>query len=96
MEKKHYRPTPKSKLERLGTITGLLDKSKQYLVVGDKIQVGDYIGRLLYNRDTQSYGVFMGLWYGDKNEFDSDCYGKFIEIPTDNGMRMEITKLESY
>ena len=29
------------------------------------------------------------MWYGD-NSLNPDSYGKFIAIPTDNGMRMEI------
>ena len=93
MEKIKYTQPIRSKNERIGSITGIMDMNKQYLLVGDKIKLGNYIGRLLWNRYCNEYGIAFGLWYGDKNEFDIDSYGKFIKIPNDNGMRMEITKL---
>lgn len=42
----------------------------------------------MYNRYQGAFGVFMGCWYGDPR--DPESYGKFIKIPKDNGMRMEL------
>ena len=36
------------------------------------------------------FWVFFGLWYLDRNPYNADCYGKFVDIPNDQGMRMEL------
>ncbi len=88
---RQYRPTPRSKKERIGVPTGLLDKEGNEIMSGANVRIKpDYEGVVLYHRDMKSYGLFFGLWYGDKNPLDADCYGKYINIPADNGMRMEI------
>ena len=80
---------------KIGTILGIQDKNGEYLVVGDFISYGDYTGFLLYNHHYDRYGVALSysMWYGD-DKFNIDSYGKFIEIPMDNGARMELEKLK--
>ena len=92
-EKFHYKNIPRSNLERIGSVTGLMDKNKNYLLVGDKIECGIYSGRLLYNRFYGCYGIAFGF-YNDLDKYNIDSYSKFVAIPNDNGMRMEIKKLE--
>lgn len=94
VEKKHYRPVPKSKKERIGEPTGLLDRERSEILTGDFIRIvgTGYRGPVMWNRYQECYGVFMGLWYLDKDPYNPDCYGKFIRIPKDNGMRMELER----
>ena len=88
---------PHSKMERLGIPTGLYDKFNNEIISGAKVRIGkDYEGIVLYHRTINSFGVFNGLWYGDKDPYDADCYGKFIKIPKDNGMKMDIEILDQY
>jgi hypothetical protein len=91
MEKIRHRKTPRSKLERIGILTGLLDVNGDEIRTGDTIHIKsrNYTGIVLWHRDYQCFGLFMGMWYGD-NPYDADSYGKFITIPADNGMRMEL------
>lgn len=79
---------------RVGTITVLQDKNKNFLVVGDKVRYGEHQGILLYEPERKGYGVALDYsrWYGD-NKYDAKSYGKFVSIPIDNGARMEIEKL---
>ena len=44
----------------------------------------------MWNRYQKCYGIFMGLWYKNMDPMNPDCYEKFIKIPQDNGMRMEL------
>lgn len=86
-----WESTPHSKMDRVGVSTGLLDKFGNEILSGTKVRISpNYEGIVLYNRNMKCFGLFFGLWYGDKNPYDSDCYGKYINIPKDNGMRMEI------
>lgn len=80
---------------KIGTVLRLIDKNREILSVGDTVRYGEYKGVLLYNHHTGQYGVALdySMWYGD-NKYNIDSYGKFIEIPMDNGARMEIEKLE--
>lgn len=77
--------------EKIGTILGLMDKDRNFLVVGDDIRYGKYQGTLLYEPERRGYGVALdySMWYGD-DKYNIDSYGKFIDIPMDNGARMEI------
>ena len=85
-----------SRNERIGIPTGLLDSC------GNEIRTGDYIrfksmgydGIVLWHRENKCYGVFFGLWYRGQDPYNADCYGKFIEIPSDQGMRMELLPIE--
>ena len=88
---KHY-PIPHNKKERIGISTGLLDCNRNEILTGDNIHLKgtSYEGPVMWNRHQKCYGIFMGLWYEDKNPMNPDCYGKFIRIPADNGMRMEL------
>lgn len=76
---------------RIGTITGLLDKNRNFLVIGDKVRYGKYKGVVLYEPEHRGYGVALdySMWYGD-DKYDIKSYGKFVDIPMDNGARMEI------
>ena len=91
------RPIPHSKLESVGIHTGLLDRRGNEIATGDRVLlVGSGIeGIVLYNRYVGQFGIFYSysMWYGDK-PYNPDSYGKFIAIPTDNGMRMEIEIME--
>ena len=82
-----------SKLEAIGISTGLLDRHGKEIVTGDKVLLtnSSIDGIVLYNRYAGSFGVFYSysMWYGD-NPYNPDSYGKYISIPADNGMRMEI------
>lgn len=79
---------------RIGTQLNLMDKNKSALSVGDTVQYGEYKGVLLYNHHYGQYGIALdySMWYGT-DKYNIDSYGKFIEIPMDNGARMEIEKL---
>lgn len=77
--------------EKIGTILGLIDKDKNFLLVGDTIRYGNYEGVILYEPERKGYGVALtfSMWYGD-DKYDINSYGKFIDLPMDNGARMEI------
>lgn len=90
---RRWKPTPHSKLEAAGVNTGLLDRYGNEIITGDKVLLinSSIDGVVLYNRYAGQFGVFYSysMWYGD-NPLNPDNYGKFIAIPADNGMRMEI------
>ena len=88
---KHY-DIPHSKKERIGLSTGLLDCNKKEILTGDFYYINgtSYEGPVMWNRYQKCYGIFMGLWYKNMDPMNPDCYGKFIKIPQDNGMRMEL------
>lgn len=79
---------------RYGTILGLMDKNKNWLVVGDEVKYRKYHGILLYEPIRKGYGVALldSMWYGN-DKYDINSYGKFVDIPMDNGTRMEIEKV---
>lgn len=85
-----------SKNERIGVPTGLID------CFGNEIRTGDYIcfkntgydGIVLWHRENRCFGVFFGLWYKGQDPYNADCYGKFIAIPLDQGMRMELLPIK--
>lgn len=79
---------------KIGTLLNILDKNNVHLSIGDAVKYGEYSGVLLYNYHYDQYGVALdySTWYGD-NKYDIDSYGKFIEIPMDNGTKMELEKL---
>lgn len=79
---------------KIGTLLRLMDKNRELLSVGDTVRYGEYKGVLLYNHHLEQYGVALdySMWYGD-DKYNIDSYGKFIEIPMDNGARMEIEKI---
>ena len=78
----------------IGVQLCLIDKFRNLLSVGDNVKYGEYKGILLYNHHYDQYGVAIenSMWYGD-DKYNIDSYGKFVEIPMDNGARMEIEKL---
>ncbi len=88
---KRLNGTPKGKI---GIILGIQDKNGEYIVVGDTVKYGNYKGVLLYNHHSDQYGVALAdsMWYGD-DKYNIDSYGKFTEIPMDNGGRMELEKV---
>lgn len=97
MGKIRIREVPRSKKERIGLPTGLLDRNRIEIMTGDIVRLKGTTyrcpvkGPVMWNRHYNTYGIFLdySLWYGD-NPYDPDCYGKFVEIPADNGMRMEL------
>lgn len=80
---------------KIGYPLPIYDKNNQQLTVGDHIQYSGYDGILLYEPERKGYGVALGysMWYGD-NKYDVHSYGKFIDIPMDNGAKMELLKIE--
>ncbi len=97
MDKVHIRPIPHSKKERIGIPTGLLNCDRQEIMTGDYIRLKGtpYSGPVMWSRNQDCFGIFLGCWYLDKNPLNPDCYGKFIRIPKDNGMRMELIPITS-
>lgn len=95
MERKYHKKIPRSKKERIGLSTGLLDCNGNEILTGDTVHLigTNYTGPVMWNRNQNAYGIFMGLWPSFQNPFDPDCYGKFIPIPADNGMRMQLKQL---
>ena len=81
---------------RFGLSLNIKDKNDLILSVGDEIRYNKYHGVLLYNHHYNKYGIALDYskWYGD-DKYSIDSYGKFIEIPMDNGAKMEIEKLNS-
>ena len=81
---------------KIGIQLCILDKVGNSLLVGDEIKYGKYKGVLLYNYHYDQYGVAVedSMWYGD-DKHNIDSYGKFIEIPMDNGARMELEVISS-
>lgn len=92
MERRKRYQVRYSKNERIGILTGLLDCKGNEIKTGDYIKVKgtNYDGIVLWHREQKCFGVFFGLWYLDRNPYNADCYGKFIAIPNDQGMRMEL------
>ena len=88
-----YTGPEKSKLNRVGTDTGLLDMHNNHILVGDQIFIPGSInkGIVLYNSNEKCFGIYYGAWYGD-DLYDPNTYGKFIRIPSDNGMKMQLLK----
>lgn len=76
---------------KIGTLLSIMDKNGYFLSVGDSIRYGKYQGILLYNPEYSQYGVAIdgSMWYGD-DPYNIGSYGKFIDIPMDNGGRMNI------
>ena len=79
----------------IGTQLCIMDRYGDLLSVGDEIRYGEYKGILLYNYHYDQYGIALtdSMWYGD-NKYNIDSYGKFVEIPMDNGAKVEIEKLQ--
>ena len=79
----------------IGTQLYIMDRFGNLLSVGDEIRYGKYKGILLYNHHYDQYGVAIAdsMWYGD-NKYSIDSYGKFIEVPMDNGAKMELEKIQ--
>jgi len=76
---------------KIGTKLCIMHKFGNLLSVGNELKYGGYKGVLLYNPYCDQYGVALddSMWYGN-DKYNIDSYGKFIEIPMDNGGRMEI------
>lgn len=79
---------------KIGIVLDIKDKNEEYLIVGDYIRYGDYVGIILYNYHCNQYGIALdhSMWYGD-DKYDINSYGKFIEIPMDNGGKMNLEKI---
>lgn len=96
--KKGRREPPRDKRENCGVVTSLLDVNGNNIITGNLYEIKgkkySYMGRVFYNRYQKAFGVFMGCWYGDRNVYNPDSYGKFVAIPKDNGMKNQISPLE--
>ena len=92
--KKGRREPTRDKRENCGIVTSLLDVNGNNIVTGNLYEIKgkkySYMGRVFYNRYQKAFGVFMGCWYGDRNAYNPDSYGKFVAIPKDNGMKNQI------
>lgn len=97
MEKKKSYKLPHDKREAAGIHTKLLDCDRREIITGDIVRLKSnpyYSGPVMWNRHQECFGIFMGLWYEGQDKYNPDCYGKFIRIPKDNGMRMDIETIE--
>lgn len=76
---------------RIGTILGIMDQNRNFLVVGDEVRYGKYQGILLYDPKRKGYRIALSdsMWYAN-DKYDINSYGKFVDIPIDNGAKMEI------
>lgn len=96
--KKGRREPPRDKRENCGVVTSLLDVNGNNIITGNLYEIKgkkySYMGRVFYNRYQKAFGVFMGCWYGDRNIYNPDSYGKFVAIPKDNGMKNQIFPVE--
>ena len=91
-DKKKYKPIPRDKRENVGIPTGLYDSQGREIITGDVVEIisSSTVGRVFWNRYQKAYGVCYGCWYGDRDELSVDSYGKFIRIPNDQGMKMDL------
>ena len=89
-----------AKEERPGSITGIQAKDGRFVRVGDMIRFSgkrrSYSGILLYHKEYKCYGIFFYMESSTHDKYDADSYMCFIEIPTDNGAKMNIEVLEEY
>lgn len=96
--KKGRREPTRDKRENCGIVTSLLDVNGNNIITGNLYEIKgkkySYMGRVFYNRYQKAFGVFMGCWYGDRNAYNPDSYGKFVAIPKDNGMKNQIFPVE--
>lgn len=79
---------------KIGELLGIQDKNGEWLLVGDKVRYGKYIGRILYNHNSNRYELMLTYSRCGTDEFDVKSYGKSIRVPIDNGGRMELALLE--
>lgn len=88
----HTSRMKRDKRERIGVPTKLLNCNGEEIKTGDciKLKNSSYVGIVLWSPYNECYGLHFGLWYRGRDPFNSDCYGKFIRIPDDNGMKMEL------
>ena len=88
--KKNFR----AKEEAFGSITGIQDKNGKFARVGDTLRFSgkkfSYTGVLLYSRVYDCYGIFYNILSNFRDKYDADSYYSFIEIPTDNGAKMNL------
>lgn len=82
---------------KIGTLLGIQDKNGNWLRCGDTIKRNNYIGIILFNHHTKRYEIYLNSsrWYGS-NIFDIESYGKSIDLPLDNGAKMEIVLISKY
>lgn len=75
-------------------ITGLKDRDGNYLNTGDIIVVNNkYKGVCLFNPNINGYACYFGFWYPPFDMMNVQSYGKCVDIPQDNGMRMQIKRV---
>lgn len=96
MERKKRYQVRHSKNERIDTLTRLLNSEGNEIRTGDyiKLRGTNYDGIVLWHREAKCFGIFFGLWYLDRNPYNADCYGKFIAINSDQGMRMDLIPID--
>lgn len=80
---------------KIGMELNIYDKNNTKLRIGDSISYYKYTGVLLYNPFYDQYGIALdySLKFG-ADKYNINYYSKFIEIPMDNGARMDIEKIE--
>lgn len=76
---------------KVGTVLPIQDRSGKNICIGDHIKWGSYTGIVLFNPSSNQYGLALSysMWYGD-DLYNIDSYGKFIDLPMDNGAKMEL------
>ena len=60
----------------IGVNTGFTDKNSKPICTGNKVSVDGAVGVVLFHKGEDSYCVFRGCWYGERNPYDPRCYGK--------------------
>ena len=50
---------------------------------------------ILWNRESSQYEAMLSdtCWYGNKDKYDAESYGKSLRLPMDDGARMEIKRI---
>ena len=88
------------KEERLGSITGIQTEDGRFARAGDivcfKGKKHYYTGILLYNKKRKCFGICSYLEKIGADKYDANSYMYFMEIPTDNGAKMNVEILEEY
>lgn len=81
----------------IGTPLNIHDRDRNELYIGDKVRIisEDVDGIILYNNAFNEVCIFYSYsrWYGD-DIYNPKSYGKCTTLKLDDGMRMNLVKLD--